>query len=101
MQESDSKKTKKLPFDLPEVTFSTFIMSLASSALVSLGEVPDPESGQVQENLDIARHTIDTLTMLKEKTKGNLDPDERNILDTLLYDLRVKFVVKKKSIHQP
>ena len=81
---------------LPEVTFSTFILSIGSSALVQLGEVPDPESGQMMENLLAAKHSIDILSMLQEKTKTCLEQDEKQLLDTLLYDLRMKYVVKTK-----
>lgn len=81
---------------MPEVTFSTFILSIGSSALVQLGEVPDPESGQMMENLLAAKHSIDILSMLQEKTKTCLDKDEEQLLDTLLYDLRMKYVMKTK-----
>ena len=79
---------------MPEVTFSTFILSLASSALVQLGEVPDPASGQTSTNLALARHSIDMLEMLRCKTKGNLDTQEQQMLDSMLYELRMKFVMK-------
>lgn len=81
---------------MPQVTFSTFILSLASSALVQLGEVPDPETGQITENLLMGKHTIDVLTMLQEKTRACLDADERRLIDGLLYELRMKYVVKAK-----
>ncbi|MEW5772734.1 MAG: DUF1844 domain-containing protein [Thermodesulfobacteriota bacterium] len=81
---------------LPKVTFSTFVMSLASAALVHMGEVPDPASGQTAEDLGMAKHIIDTLSMLKDKTSRCLDPDEARLLEGLLYDLRMKYVVKTK-----
>lgn len=81
---------------MPQVTFSTFILSLASSALVQLGEVPDPDSGAVSENLLMAKHTIDVLSMLQEKTKACLDADERRLLDGILYEVRMKYVMKTK-----
>ncbi|CAK7003865.1 MAG: hypothetical protein DELT_00146 [Desulfovibrio sp.] len=81
---------------MPEVTFTTFALSLASSGLVQLGEVPDPESGQTSENLLMAKHTIDVLSMLREKTEGCLDEDEKKLLDALLYELRMKYVLKSK-----
>ena len=81
---------------LPQVTFSTFVLSLSSSALVQLGEVPDPESGKNQENLLMAKHTIDILTMLQAKTKNNLDGHEQQMIDGLLYELRMKYVLKAK-----
>ena len=81
---------------MPQVTFSTFALSLASSGLVQLGEVPDPDTGAVQENLLMAKHTIDVLTMLRDKTSGCLDEDERQLLEGLLYELRMKYVLKTK-----
>lgn len=81
---------------MPQVTFSTFILSLASSALMQLGEVPDPDTGEVSANLPMARHTIDVLTMLQEKTKACLTDEERRLLDGLLYEVRMKYVMKTK-----
>lgn len=81
---------------LPKVTFTTFIMSLASTALVAMGEAPDPASGQTEEKLDLAKHIIDTLAMLKDKTARCVDSDEARLLEGLLYDLRMKYVVKTK-----
>ena len=81
---------------LPKVTFSTFVMSLASTALVHMGDAPDPSSGQTAEDLALAKHVIDTLAMLKDKTARCLEADEARLLDGLLYDLRMKFVVKTK-----
>ncbi|WP_456433126.1 DUF1844 domain-containing protein [Thermosulfuriphilus sp.] len=80
---------------LPPVNFSTFILSLSTSALVHLGELPEPETGEKKINIELARHAIDTLAMLKEKTKGNLTKDEEALLDHILYDLRLKFVKAK------
>jgi hypothetical protein len=82
--------------DMPIPTFSTFVLSLASSVLVHLGEVPDPASGEIRENHDMARHGIDTLSMLKDKIEKGLDGEETRLLDGLLYELRMKFVVKKQ-----
>jgi len=79
---------------LPEVTLATFVFSLSSSALVHLGEVPDPESQSVRVDLSLAKQIIDTLGMLQEKTRGNLDPDEDRLLKTVLYDLRLRYVQK-------
>lgn len=94
MSEETKEAQEQTPF--PEVTFSTFIMSLASSALVQLGEVPEPESGQMMENLPVAKHTIDIIAMLKEKTGNCLTPDEAQLIEGLLYDLRMKYIVKTK-----
>ncbi len=82
--------------NLPQVTFSTFILSLASSALVQLGEVPNPETGKVEQDLVLANHSIEILAMLAEKTKNGLNMEESRLMDEILYELRMKFVMKKK-----
>ena len=77
---------------LPEINFSTFIFSLNASALVHLGAIEDPASGQKVKNLPLAKQTIDILNMLEEKTRGNLNKDEENIMRNILYDLRIAYV---------
>ncbi len=73
-------------------SFSTLVVSLATSAMMYLGDIPDPEGGKPAVHLDLARHTIDTLSMLHEKTKGNLTAEEEALLRRFLHDLRVRFV---------
>lgn len=80
---------------MPKPTFSTFILSLASSGLMHLGEVPDPATGKPAENIALAKHSIDILSMLQEKTAGGLDSDETRLLEGLLYELRMKYLVKR------
>ena len=80
-------------YSFPEVTFSTFIVSLASSALVGLGEVPDPATGRKARDMGFARHNIDILEMLREKTLGRLEEDESGLLDNILSELRVKYII--------
>ncbi len=80
---------------MPEIDFSTFIISLNSSALVQLGILEEPGTGQKTKNLALAKQTIDVLVMLEEKTKGNLNRDEENILKSILYDLRMLYVKEK------
>lgn len=77
----------------PEVTFSAFVISLASSALVGLGEVPDPTTGKISKNLLLARHNIDILEMLRQKTAGGVNREEASLLESLLCELRVKYVI--------
>jgi len=77
---------------LPEVNFSTFVFSLSSSAFLHFGEIPDPSSGKKKKNLPMAKHTIDILAMLEEKTRGNLVSDEEQLLKNILYDLRMRYV---------
>jgi hypothetical protein len=87
-----SQEQAKGPF--PEVTLATFIFSLSSSALVHLGEIPEPETNKSSVDLPIAKQIIDTLGMLEEKTKGNLDQDEERLLKAVLYDLRMRYIQK-------
>lgn len=77
---------------MPEVTFSAFVMSLNTSVLYHLGEIKDPETGQKNVNYDLARHAIDTLVMLQQKTKGNLSQDEEEMLKNIVYDVKLRFV---------
>ncbi len=79
--------------DLLKIDFSTFILSLSTSALYQMGMVEAPEDGDVAEpNKALARQTIDTLEMLRDKTRGNLDDEEAKLMDSLLYELRMHFV---------
>jgi hypothetical protein len=80
---------------LPDINFSTFIMSLNASALMHLGVIDDPTTGSRSKNLVVAKHTIDTLAMLQEKTQGNLTDDENNMLLNILSDLRMMYVREK------
>jgi hypothetical protein len=77
---------------MPEVTFPAFIMSLNTSALYHLGEIADPVTGKRVVELDLARHAIDTLALMQQKTKGNLTEDEEELLKTILYDIKLRFV---------
>ncbi len=77
---------------MPEVSFASFILSLNTSALFHLGELPHPETGEKVRDIELARHTIDTLTMLAEKTRGNLDAQENELLTRMLYELKMRFV---------
>ena len=90
----EKKVTEETPF--PEINFSTFIFSLNTSALLHLGEIPDPATGKQQEDLAMAKQTIDLIAMLQEKTKGNLAPDEENLVKHILYDLRLRYVQKAR-----
>lgn len=78
--------------DVPNVNFSIFVSSLASSAMVHLGQTPDPDTGKREVDLALARSTIDALGMLQEKTRGNLDTEEQALIVSLLAELRAKFV---------
>ena len=82
---------------LPAVNFSSFVTSLAQTALMHLGELAGPGTGAKSVELGLARHTIDALGMLEEKTKGNLDEGEAKLLSSLLYELRSKFVSASRA----
>ncbi|MFO7838936.1 MAG: DUF1844 domain-containing protein [Desulfosalsimonadaceae bacterium] len=82
---------------LPEISFSTFIMSLNSSALVHLGLEADPSTGERVPNLPFAKQTIDILAMLEKKTNGNLNNEEQQLLTNILYELRLMYVKQKKG----
>lgn len=78
--------------DDSQVSFPDFVMSLASTAYVHLGEIADPASGEKAVNLQAARHMIDILSMLQGKTQGNLLAEESELVESVLYDLRMRFV---------
>jgi hypothetical protein len=78
--------------------FSTFIISLATSAMAYMGEVPDPATGQRMQSLEGAQQMIEILSMLQAKTKGNLSSEETQLLEEILYELRMKYLAKAKVI---
>jgi hypothetical protein len=77
---------------LPEIDFNSFIFSLSTSVLIQLGEIEDPFTQKLVKNLPLAKQTIDLIGMLKEKTKGNLSPEEDKVIEYVLYDLRMRYV---------
>ncbi len=77
---------------LPEINFINFLFSISTSALIQLGEIEDPISQQTVKNLPLAKQTIDLIGMLKEKTEGNLTPDEAKLIENILFDLRIRYV---------
>jgi hypothetical protein len=78
----------------PPIDFMTFVTSLSVSALLHLGIMPDPESNLPSVNIPLARQTIDLVEMLREKTLGNLNEDEQQHIDGVLYDLKIRFIQK-------
>jgi len=82
---------------MPEVTFAAFVMSLNTSALYHLGEIADPATGKRIVDLDLAKHAIDTLALIQNKTKGNLVKDEDELLKNILYDIKIRFVKTVKK----
>ncbi len=81
---------------MPEVNFEAFIVSLNTSALFHMGELADPDTGKKQKDPVLARHAIDTLKLLEEKTKGNLTESEDTLLKSMIRDLQLRFVMAKK-----
>ncbi len=88
---SDSAKTDNFKID-----FSTFILSLASTAFYHLGDTPDPTTGEANVNLPAVEQTIDMLRMLNQKTQGNLTAEEHKQLEQLIYELQMKYLAKNK-----
>jgi Domain of unknown function (DUF1844) len=91
--------------DPSDLTFAGFVLSLASTAAVHFGDLPDPATGRKgPADLDAAKRIIEVLTMLQQKTQGNLLKEEERLVDDLLYDLRLRFVQAQqddKRIIQP
>lgn len=86
------------PNALPEIDFSTFVISLSTQVLMHLGEIANPVSGKVEADISVAKQMIDILAMLNEKTRGNLNANEAQLMEGILFDLRMKYVeaVKKR-----
>jgi hypothetical protein len=98
-EEGKKEETRKQQEDisrkgapLPEVTFTNLIISFSTSVLIQLGEIQDPLTQKSEENLPLAKQTIDLIGMLKEKTKENLTPEEEKLIEAVLYDLRMRYV---------
>lgn len=79
------------------IDFPTFVLSVASAAMMGLGLAPRPDSGRQELDLDIARQNIDLLEMIEKKTRNNLTPDEEKLLERVLYEVRTKFLEVSKK----
>ena len=95
-KKEERKKEEPQSVPLPEVSLSSLVFSLSSSALLHLGEIADPQTGEKKEDFALAKHSIDTISMLKDKTKGNLTEEEDKFLESILTDLRWRYVKAKK-----
>lgn len=82
--------------EIPPIDFASFIISLSTSVLIYLGEIPDPLSNEKKEDFISAKQTIDLISLLKEKTKGNLTQQEEEFMENILYDLKMRFVKASK-----
>ena len=89
---SRSRAEREAARSLPPADFATLVLSLGSSAVEHLGEAPGPEGDKPMRNLPMAKHAIDLLSVLEEKTKGNLTAEEAQLLESLLFDLRLRYV---------
>ena len=93
---AEGEQTQKAKQQIPEASFKLFISSLATQTLINLGEMENPLTKKRGLALDQAKFTLDTLQIIKDKTEGNLTDDETKYLDTLIYDLRMRYVEKAK-----
>jgi len=82
----------------PPIDFPSYILSYYTQGIVFLGEVPNPYTNKKEEDVEAARHIIDLLSMLEQKTKGNLSGEEQQLLESVLYELRMKFMAKTNRI---
>jgi hypothetical protein len=96
--EDDKSGSEAQAMPMPEASFSVLTTTLASQALVALGQTADPNEEEVPVNLDFAKHCIDTLGVLEEKTKGNLTSEESQLLSRFLHELRMLFVAVKSQL---
>ena len=94
-QENGRQEEKEKDEYQPEVNFYNFMISLSTSAFFHLGDFPDPATNKAEKNIPAAKQVIDTLSMLKIKTEGNLDQNEKNLLEGILYELRMRYVKEK------
>ena len=91
-EESEKEGVSGQEIPLPEINFANFLLSISTSALIQLGEIQDPTTEGPSKNLPLAKQTIDLIAMFKEKTKGNLTPEEERMIENILYDLRMRYV---------
>jgi hypothetical protein len=77
---------------MPELSFTAFVLSLASAAAVHFGDIPDESGNRTEPNLEGAAQMIEILALLDQKTRGNLTAEERQVLEQVLYELRMRFV---------
>jgi hypothetical protein len=96
---ASASSTDQKPLEaLPEIDYSTFVISLSTQALMHLGEIANPLTGKVEPDVPVAKQMIDILGILREKTRGNLNANEDQLMEDILFDLRMKYVeaVKKR-----
>ncbi|MFG0328588.1 MAG: DUF1844 domain-containing protein [Phycisphaerales bacterium] len=94
---SAGAKSSSRGSQLPPPSWDTLVSMMATQAIMYLGGIADPRTGQPMVDLDVARHQIDLLAVLEEKTRGNLSDEESGKLSSLLYDLRMRYLSISKS----
>jgi len=97
IEKEETVEREEEKYQLPEMNFHNFVFSLYTSVLFNLGELADPVSDRRKKDLNAAKQTIDILGMLKEKTEGNLDSSEKELLDSVLSESRMKYVKESEN----
>lgn len=95
--EEEPQKEESFGQGIPEISFSTFVISLSTQALMHLGEIANPLTGKIEKDVSVAKQMIDIIGMLREKTQGNLDQGENKLVEDILFDLRMRYVEAVKK----
>jgi hypothetical protein len=95
-KENKKKKQEEIPENLEDATFLSIVLRMATGSYISLGLVADPMTGKKNKDLEMAKYLIDSLRILKKKTKGNLNKEEQGYLNNIIQDLELKFVKEKE-----
>ena len=93
VKSANEKASQEIP--LPPADFTTIVSMLATQAMLNLGTLPNPMTGKTDRNLPQAKHAIDLVEVLQEKTKGNCNPQEEAMLQNLLHELRMAYVASE------
>ncbi len=96
-KQTKDKQSDKKTEDLEKATFISIIMRMATGVYISLGLVEDPTTGKKNKDLNVSKYLIDSLRVLREKTKGNLDNEEEGYLNNIIQDLELKYVKEKET----
>lgn len=96
-EEKTTSRAERRQEPLPEIDFSTFVISLSTQALMHLGEIANPLTGKIEPDVPVAKQMIDIIGMLKDKTRGNLSASEDRLMEDILFDLRMKYVAAVKK----
>jgi hypothetical protein len=101
VEQSSAKEEKPPDKELPPrppIDFPSYILSYYTQGCVLLGEVPNPITNKKEEHIEEAKHIVDILSMLEQKTKGNLSKEEKQLIESVLYELRMKYMAKTNRI---